>query len=281
MNRRRGFTLIELMISMVIAMVVLGAAYNMLTNNQRFYRAQGQIVEVQQNVRAVTQILPSELHELDARGGDIISMNDTSMEIRAMRGFAQVCLAPNVAGGQIVLKTSAIFLPTGIDITRHNVFVFREGDSTIATDDKWLNASITATSTRNCSDGSAGTQLTLSIVGGNTQLDSVPNGAPVRIWEQVHYTLWEDASRLWWLATETMVSGSYSGLSAVAGPLRPSIGLWFKYYDATGAVTALRDSVRSMDVIARGLSTVPIMIQGKPTGQYADSSTVRVTLRNN
>jgi len=280
-NGRRGFTLIELIISMVVAGIVLGAAYNMLTNNQRFYRAQGQIVEIQQNVRAVTQILPGELHELDARGGDIVAMNDTSIQIRAMRGLAQVCAAPAVAAGQIVLKTSAIFLPTSLDITRHKLFVFREGDSTIATDDKWLNATITATGTQNCSDGSAGTRLTLTVSGGNTQLDSVPNGAPVRIWEQVHYTLWQDASRLWWLATQTMVSGSYSSLTAVAGPLRPSIGLWFKYYDATGAVTAIRDSVRSMDVIARGLSTAPIMIQGKPTGQYADSSTVRVTLRNN
>jgi prepilin-type N-terminal cleavage/methylation domain-containing protein len=278
---RRGFTLIELMISLVVATIVLGAAYKMLQNNQRFYRAQGQIVEVQQNIRAVTQILPGELHELDARGGDIVSMSDTSVEIRAMRGLALVCETPNVGAGQIVLQNSSLSLPTALAISRHKLFVFREGDSTTAADDKWLQASITAGGSQNCADGSAGTRLTLTVTGGNTQLDSVRLGSPVRIWEQVNYTLWQDASQIYWLATQTMVGGSYSALSAVAGPLKPRNGLWFTYYDATGTVTTIRDSVRTMDVTARGLSTVPINIQGRPATQYADSSSVRVALRNN
>ncbi len=280
-RRATGFTLMELLVAMMLAGVVMTAVYKMLAGNQRFYRAQSQIVEVQQNIRAVTQILPAELRELSTRGGDLLAMDDTSMDMRSMRGFGLVCVTPNVGAGQIVLRNADIYLPTALDVTRHGLLIFREGDSTKATDDRWLLASITSTTNQNCTDGRPGTRLTISVTGGNTQLDSVPVGAPVRIWERVNYTLWTDPNRQWWLAVRPYANGAFGAYSAVAGPLAPSKGLWFTYYDRTGAVTAIPDSVRLVDITARGLSTQPISIQGRAPGQYADSVTVRVTLRNN
>jgi prepilin-type N-terminal cleavage/methylation domain-containing protein len=290
-TRPAGFTLIELIIAIVVSSVVLGAAYRMLAGNQRFYRAQTQIVEVQQNVRAVAQMVPSELRELAANGGDIIAMSDTGITIRAMRGFGVVCAATVPVSGYVTLNNGMLYTYRSIDPARDNVFVFRDGNTQLAGDDQWLQAAVGAVSTSGitCSDGSAGTRLTLTnMVGGLTLLGAgaspdvgVTVGSPVRVWELVRYGLWQDGSGQWWLATSTQVSGAWGGITPVAGPLRAADGVKFAYYDAAGAVTATPANVAQIGITVRGLSTQPIMVQGKPTGRYADSMTVRVALRNN
>ena len=68
---RRGFTLIELMIALVLLGLVSTAVYKVLVNNQRVYLAQTQTIDLQQNIRAAAAILPAEFRELDAADGDI------------------------------------------------------------------------------------------------------------------------------------------------------------------------------------------------------------------
>lgn len=290
-SRPAGFTLIELIIAIVVSSVVLGAAYRMLTGNQRFYRAQSQIVEVQQNIRAVAQMLPSELRELAANGGDIVAMSDTGITVRAMRGFGVICAPPDPGSGYVTLLTSLLYVYRSIDPTRDNVFVFRDGDTQLAGDDQWLQAAVGAVSASgiSCSDGSAGTRLTLTdMVGGLALLGpgaepdvGVTEGSPVRVWELVRYGLWQDAGGQWWLATSSLVSGSWAGTTPVAGPLRAADGVKFDYYDAAGAVTATPADVAQIGITVRGWSEQPIMVEGRPTGRYQDSMTVRVALRNN
>src|SRR2546426_635946 len=66
---RRGFTLIELMIALVLLGLVSTAVYKVLVNNQRVYLAQTQTIDLQQNIRAAAAILPAEFRELDAELG--------------------------------------------------------------------------------------------------------------------------------------------------------------------------------------------------------------------
>src|SRR5437879_10390659 len=102
---RRGFTLIELMIALVLLGLVSAAVYKVLVNNQRVYLAQTQTIDLQQNIRAAAAILPAEFRELDAADADIQAMTATSVRIRGMRELAFVCATPVLAGGrgQIVL----------------------------------------------------------------------------------------------------------------------------------------------------------------------------------
>ncbi|HYR99440.1 MAG TPA: prepilin-type N-terminal cleavage/methylation domain-containing protein, partial [Gemmatimonadales bacterium] len=67
---RRGFSLIELMIALVLLSLVSAAVYKVLVNNQRVYLAQTQTIDLQQNIRAAAAILPAEFRELDAADGD-------------------------------------------------------------------------------------------------------------------------------------------------------------------------------------------------------------------
>lgn len=282
-DSRAGFTLVELIIAMAMASIVLGAVYKILVNNQRFYRAQSQIVDVQQNVRALAEILPAELRELDAADGDIIAMSDTSLTIKAMRGIASICAAPDVAGGKIVVRNSLTYGYRAVDPTRDSVLVFSDGNIQVATDDVWLHAPAAVVTTGvACADGAAATRYTLTgMVGGIAQLANVTDGSPVRSFEVVNYRLYDDGTGTWWLGVRSFVSGSWAATSPVAGPLRPTDGLNFTYYDVNGAVTATRANVAQIALAIRGRSTQPIQVPGRPTGNYQDSLTVRVALRNN
>lgn len=57
----QGFTLIELMITMLISGLIMAAIYMAYLSQQKTYNAQRQVVTMQQNIRAVMEILTSEV----------------------------------------------------------------------------------------------------------------------------------------------------------------------------------------------------------------------------
>jgi len=145
-TRARGFTLIELMIALVITGLVMGTLYRVLTANQRFYRSQSSILDVEENIRAAAQILPAELKGLDASGGDIIAMSDTSITIKADRGLRFVCVVPDKTNGYVVVRNNLAFGYRAPDATRDSLLIFRDADVREGSDDTWLHAPIAATS---------------------------------------------------------------------------------------------------------------------------------------
>ena len=65
MRPRRGFTLVEVMIALVILGIVTGAIYRLLDANRRIAVAQAEQVMLQSNVRTGSLIVPNELRELN------------------------------------------------------------------------------------------------------------------------------------------------------------------------------------------------------------------------
>ena len=65
MRPRRGFTLVEVMIALVILGIVTGAIYRLLDANRRIAVAQAEQVMLQSNVRTGSLIGPNELRELN------------------------------------------------------------------------------------------------------------------------------------------------------------------------------------------------------------------------
>ena len=57
----RGFTLIELMITLLISMVVIGSIYTAFLSQQHAYIVQDQVVEMQQNIRAGLMMMVQEI----------------------------------------------------------------------------------------------------------------------------------------------------------------------------------------------------------------------------
>ncbi|HXO85018.1 MAG TPA: prepilin-type N-terminal cleavage/methylation domain-containing protein, partial [Gemmatimonadales bacterium] len=89
---RRGFTMIELLVALVLLGIVSTAIYRVLVNNQRLYMAQTQRIDLSQNIRASNTILSAEFRELDAFDGDIIAMSADSILVRGMRWLSFVCV---------------------------------------------------------------------------------------------------------------------------------------------------------------------------------------------
>lgn len=289
-ERRAGFTLVELIVAITVAGLLVGVIYRVLQGSQRFYQAQSQILDVQQNIRAVAHILPLELRELDPGDGDVLAMSDTAITIKAMRGLAVTCTVPNVAAAQITVRNSMTYGYRAMDAARDSVLVFRDGNPELASDDRWLRGPIAGTAAATCADGSAGTRLTLTgMVGGTAQLGpsgapsdrGVPQGAPVRTFELVTYRLYDDGTGSWWLGMRTFSAGSWGATSPIAGPLSANDGLQLEYRDGNGAVTASRIAVAQIRLTVRGRSSAPINIPGRRPGHYRDSITTRVATRNN
>ena len=64
---------------------------------------------VRRNLRAGAAVLRTELSGISADSGDLIAVTDSSVALRAARGFGVVCAAPS--GSQVVLDDSLLSRP--------------------------------------------------------------------------------------------------------------------------------------------------------------------------
>jgi prepilin-type N-terminal cleavage/methylation domain-containing protein len=283
MRTHRGFTLIEILISLVIMGLVTGSIYTLLTTTQRVSRAQAERTDLQSNVRAGAIIVPAEVREINEVAGgaidqnDIISMGGTSIEYRAMRGFGVACQAPTAS--EIRLFRSSFYGyrdPSNTD----SVYVFLEGANPDAsTDDSWKQARINSVATGNvCPGGAAG--ITLNISPNVAALAGAGIYAPVRVWERMKFELYATGGQSW-LGARSVSAGEVSP-QPVLGPLTSGDGFSLIYLDSLGAVTAATDKVRSIQVTIKGLSDEAITSGTVSHGlaHVRDSLVTQVTLRN-
>src|SRR5258705_1900142 len=208
---RRGFTMIELLVALVLLGIVSAAVYRVLVNNQRLYMAQTQRIDLSQNIRAAGSILAAEFRELDASEGDIIAMSADSISLRAMRWLGFACNVPPLGGAlgavSVIVRGGApgqplFFGSRGIDNSKDGVLIYYDGNQNSRLDDFWATATITAAPNgQNCDDGTNGQRLLLNInlLGlGAKAAGQIPLGGPVRGWEPVTYKLYRPAGDTSW-----------------------------------------------------------------------------------
>jgi prepilin-type N-terminal cleavage/methylation domain-containing protein len=292
---RRGFTLIELMVALVLLGIVSTAVYKILVNNQRIYLAQTQTIDLQQNIRAAAAILPAEFRELDAADGDIKAMTATSLRIRAMRELAFVCADPVLGGGlgQITLtvRQTPIFGTRQTFSRGDSILVYWEGNPTTRTDDQWLPAQLQADATPGvCADtlGANNPAWLLSLqpqwINDPTlnRAGAITRGAPVRGFDKIAYELYQAPApdTNWYLGQRNPASGGT--IQPMIGPLIGPNGVTFSYYDSVGAVTADSSKVAQIGFVLRARTASPIRSAGTGVQDYKVDSVVSwVALRNN
>ena len=290
---RRGFTLIELMIALVLLGLVSAAVYKVLVNNQRVYLAQTQTIDLQQNIRAGAAILPAEFRELDAADGDITGMGPDSIRMRAMRQLSFVCATPVLGGG--IGQISLAIRPTQIYGNRQtfkqgdSILVYWEGDPTSRADDQWLPAQLQKDADPGfCADSNVATNPALLLTLqpqwiNNATLNragAIPRGAPVRGYDKVVYRPYQAADGNWYLGQRNPAQGGT--MQPVLGPLTGANGVTFSYYDTAGAVTAVPTQVAQIEIVLRARTASPIRSGGTGVQTYkVDSLVTRVALRNN
>jgi prepilin-type N-terminal cleavage/methylation domain-containing protein len=285
MTNRRGFTLVELVIAMVLFGIVGTALYQLLVNNQRLYQEQTQRVQVNESARAAISLLPGEVRELnaaDTAGSDIVSMTPSSLTYKAMRGLYVLCQAPNTGALQVTVDNTLFYGLRRVDPTQDSVLMFMENDPDTRTDDAWLHANVTsAVLGTACPGGTASLTLQLSGVSSG-QLAGVTAGAPVRTFELAQVLVYADAAGDQWLGGRLYLksAGTWSGTQPIVGPLSAT-GLQLAYYDAAGGVTATAASVARVGITVQSRSARAVT--RTPTGfdYLLQNLMTHVALRNN
>ena len=290
---RRGFTLIELMIALVLLGLVSTAVYKVLINNQRVYLAQTQTIDLQQNIRAGAAILPAEFRELDAADGDITGMGPDSIRMRAMRQLSFVCATPVLGGGigqiSLAIRPTLIYGNRSTFKQGDSILVYWEGDPASRSDDQWLPATLQKDPDPGfCADSNVATNpaflLTLQPTWINNAVlnraGAILNGSPVRGFDKVVYRSYQAADGNWYLGQRNPAQGGT--IQPVLGPLIGANGVSFAYYDTAGAVTNVPTQVAQIEIVLRARTASPVRSGGTGPQVYkVDSLVTRVALRNN
>jgi len=288
---RRGFSLVELLIAMVLLAIVVTGLYRALMTNQRVYQQQTQVIGLQQNMRAAAAILPQELREVDATENDISAMTATSMTVRAHRWTGIMCVPPVTGVGGPLLNgipmtiRATPFFGRGIN-AGDSMFVRYEGDDGTRKDDGWvIGKVVAAVSTPAVCGGLAGQVLSVNLdfgaSGVTNFLNSIVNGDPVLGFEKVTYSLYQPMQATtgtdWYVGLTTS-----NGQQPLIGPVLTN-GLSFAYYDSTGAVTAVPARVARVDITLRAQTAQLIRARSGSNSmvRMVDSVVTSVALRNN
>jgi len=281
---RRGFTLVELLIGLVLIGIVSAGIYRVLVNNQRIYQAQTQRIEMLQNIRAGAAVLPAEFRELSASEDDIGAMSATGISIRGMRQLGFLCVPPVLVGPNVVLtvRRTPIYGLRAFDQNRDSIFVYYEGDDATRVDDGWVRGRITGVGTGLCLDASPAVVLTTSLffdagLGQTPVTGNIQSGSPVRGFEPVTYRLY----------TSTSDGRSYIGLQEGSAAIQPLIGpltsngLALAYFDSTGAATNTPNRVALIRMTFRAETQQAFRQLDGSIARAIDSVTTWVALRNN
>jgi prepilin-type N-terminal cleavage/methylation domain-containing protein len=293
---RRGFTLPELLIVIVVFGVVAGALVTTIARQQRFYGATEQIVTMRGNMRDAVNLLPNDLRGLSRSGGDIYAMTDSSIDFRLPTGATVICTI-NAARTMVTVPPTQLASQSGITSwlaaprTGDSLFVYDEGATSGSADDSWRLHVLTATPSAGSCPTTTGFTATSTEAAAGVSLLVTPAlpatvrlGASIRFFHRAHYSLYRTASGNWYIGFYECVAGACQTLQAVSGPYLPYAstggGLRFTYFDSTGAVTANRTLVSRIDVTTRARTADAVAVTGTQREHYADSLSVSVALRN-
>ncbi len=272
-----GATLVELLVYLVIASVVLASVYGLMINQSRAYADQREGMDARETVRGAAALLTSELRQLSAAGGDLYSIQPTSLALRSVLGSGIVCgLSADKTVFGLWQATGKIY-QTADD----SALVFAAGEQDVS-DDTWRAFDIIdvqpggSAPVPSCAWPTSPT--TESVVTGTGDTTGISVGGGFRAFRRIEYGLFEDAGR-WWLGRK-IGSGAWERLT---GPLRSPTdgGLSYSYFDAGGNVTADPAAVRTVEIVIRAESFGKARRYGgsAPPTERQDSIRTRVFLR--
>lgn len=299
---RRGLTLPELLIAIVMLAIVGGGVTRVLIKQNQFYRDASATAGAKRELRLGATVLPSELRSISSSGGDILSMSESELRMRSYIGSSIICART---------ATDEIWLPP-TNLARHTlttlisrpdigdtVFVYNENIKKGSEDDLWEMRTIIAKdmSATACT-GAPYTDPLLDLPATKPRYqykldaalpDSVKVGAVIRFTRPVRYRIYQETSGAWYLGVDQYASGSWSAPAPLAGPFRPfagsdngSSGLQFRFYDSLGVrITNMANKldVARVDVFLRTDAGTSAITERKGNA-LRDSVLMRVAIRN-
>jgi prepilin-type N-terminal cleavage/methylation domain-containing protein len=265
---RRGFTLVEVMLSLVMLLMVSGTVYQLLFTTQRLSRSQAERLALQASVRGAVLVLANELRELSS--ADLLGLGPSTVSYRAMRGFGYTCQA--LTAGVIRIKRTDFSGNREPQAGRDSALVYAP-DPAGSADSGWTSLGITSVSSSGSCPGAAAPALSLTVAG-SIPVGGLPAGTPVRIHEAMQLASYRSEGRSW-LGMRSLSSAE--AIQPLFGPLAESEGVRLDFTDRSGAPTLLPAVVKSITVTVRGVSWAAA---GSGSEALAETLTTRVGLRN-
>lgn len=287
---RDGFTLVELIVTLVLVGIVGAALTAALVRQQRFYGHATEVVAVRGHMREAASILPTELRNISSVAGDISALSDSAIEFRSTYGSSVVCEA---AGATVTLPPIALSSGNVLTAFLSEPHV---GDTVFAYDHAapdtmpWVAheiVSVRPAVTTSCvppspfvsgaDDRAPRIQVDVRPALGSGS----PPGSPMRFTRRVRYRLYQaSADRLWYLGYDEYRSGAWAGVQPISGPYRPyarsaptTSGLYLRFFTSAGdAVTGIAE--------ARGIARVEVTVNGRSARAVSDGERVRATFHD-
>lgn len=287
---RRGFTMIEVIVALVVGMVVLGSVVQMLVIQSRGYRKQREQVDVRETAREAASLLSWDLRQAALGGSNFIALGANSVTLRSPRAVGTICgKMPVPALPNLQLARYGLW-KTGGTFADDTALVYQFGRDTALGQSRWSKLKITAVGTpaamgvpacawpgARAPDVVVQFAVTTVPLLVKTDTSWIKVGAPVRTFRQVQYAEYQSGGR-WWLGRKV---GAATTFEQLTGPLlAPGAngGLTLTYYDANGAVTADPTAVASVAFTLRTESYKNTTVGSTFTYQH-DSLTTRVAVR--
>jgi prepilin-type N-terminal cleavage/methylation domain-containing protein len=306
-THKRGFTLAELLVVLVLLSFVGGAIVALLVRQQRFFNGVQSIIDTRRQIRQAGAMLPGDLRSVSGIGGDIYAMTDSSIDVRATTGSSVVCLTNTVSKFLYLVPVTLAKnnVMTSLSMTpgpNDSVLVYDDGANTsLGFDDSWRTYGVSALSIVPASNCPTATGLvqTADQSGSNslyrltlpvTQTTTIKAGSAVRFFKRVHYSLYHAPDGSWYLGYYDCKLGRVPNCAAIqpiAGPLNAyaaagtnSSGLQFTYYDSLGVVTSVPANVARISLVARGRASNLVTLTGLGSTAFGDSVRIEIGLRN-
>jgi len=273
-RERRGFTMIEIIVSLVIGLILLSSVVQMMIVQGKGYRKQREQVDVRETAREAAALLSWDLRQAAVAGSPFVVMGANTVTLRSPRGLGTICAKHAVLPRYALWKTAGSIQAT-VDDTALVYQIGRGG---------WNKLKITNVGTaagmgvNACAwPGARPPDMVVEFaVNAVTDTSYIKVGAPFRNFRKVEYAEFQQNGR-WWLGRKVGNAGSYEQLT---GPLLApgANGLAFTYYDTLGAVSANANAIGTVAFTLRTES-----FKNANTGStfvyQRDSLTTRVAVR--
>lgn len=228
---RRGFTLAELLISLVLGALIIGVVLQFVTGQARLTSMQSGREEVQQNARGALEMVASDLRGAISAGVEV--GDDDAIEILLPRRWGVVCsqagstattvVFPDIPGQPMPMGADAglLFQPLGTN----NWLPALPTRATVVD-----SASVVVTAA--CAARNPwGTLVAYRLDGADHP--AVAAGSTVALYQRVRYDVQDSRGHAWIHRSNGMSGGSFS-MQPLAGPIDEAAGgVSFTYFSGT------------------------------------------------
>lgn len=304
MTVRRGFALTELLVSVLLLAIVGGAIAGGLHRQQQIFRSIAAMVATRGDARDAVEVIAADLSAVSPLDTLTLAV-DSAVEFFGLIGASVGC----DASPEYVVRLPPERLQSGTRLTSllaapdsgDVLLLFNPDSAGTGGGPRWERHAIVAVSTAQAATAcpaatgftSTADQSSIAYVVTLSGAASVgiPGGTPVRVLRRARYSLYRASDSRWYLGQRRCSSvglGACGTIQPASGPYLAysgagQSGIALTYTDVTGVPVLSPGGttrVSLVQVSVRARTPTPIQLGGSSAGQFVDSASLAIALRN-